>query len=245
MTSRKFIVLFSFVFLMGMLLSGCGGSQTANKPTSNPPASANSETAIDPKENPAEAPNEKSKEAQENVNNTNGKVDELGDRLAKVYTDMLQSGKYYMKYRTIIEVDGEKSEAIMESAINGEDSAMISTMPEGKSHMVFRDNKTYLIDYESKTVLVIKSVESEADDLDTDGLLYKGNGKEDFLGKNLVYEEYTTSSGSMKYFFEGKKFVGMKVLAEGETVVMEILEMSDKYPADIFTIPANFTKEEM
>lgn len=213
-----------------MLLSGCGNNQTAETDGSSVPASS---------------------EAQNKPDQSNSGTEEMGDRLAKVYTDMMQSGKYYMKYRTTMEMDGKKEEAEMEIAVNGDDSAVISSMTFGKSHMVFKDEKSYLIDHQNQTVMVINAATMEGmenmqeADIDTTGLTYKGNGTGDFLGKKLPYEEYSTESGTIKYYFDGKKLVGMEVKDGEMTSLMEVLEMSSKYPTDMFTIPAGYTKTEM
>jgi ABC-type enterochelin transport system substrate-binding protein len=215
--------------MISMLLSGCGNNQTIdnNKDGSSVPASS---------------------EAQNKTDQSNSGTEEVGERLAKVYTDMMQSSKYYMKYRTTIEMDGKKETAEMEMAVNGDDSALISSMAHGKSHMVFKDEKSYLIDHQNQTVMVMNSAamkDIKETDIDTTGLTYKGNGTGDFLGKKLPYEEYSTESGTIKYYFDGKKLVGIEVI-EGEiSSLMEVLEMSDRYPANMFTIPADYTKTEM
>lgn len=229
MLKRKFAFFLSLIFVTGMLLSGCGNNQTTDNNTGGSSVPASSE-------------------AQNKPDQSKSGTEELGDRLAKVYTDMMQSGKYYMKYRTTMEMDGKKEKAEMELAVNGDDSAFISSMALGKSHMVFKDKKTYLIDHQNQTVMVLNSAAMEdikEADIDTTGLTYKGNGVGDFLDKKLPYEEYSTESGTIKYYFEGKKLVGMEVLDGEITSLMEVLEMSNNYPADMFTIPANYTKTEM
>jgi hypothetical protein len=238
--SKKLILLFSLIFLVGMLLSGCGGGQPADKPAEKSDTPATSETA---KEDPA---GESAEEAAKEAANSND-IEDMGDRLAKVYTDMMQSGKYYMKYRAIFEMEGQKEEAQMEVAVNGEDSAVKSSMSAGESHMVFKDNKSYLIDHNAKTIMVMEAAEIEDKDagIDTDGLTYKDNGQEDFLGKTLPYEEYSIDDGSIKYFFDGKKLAGMKIVAEEMTQILEVLEISEKYPAEMFTIPADYTRQEI
>jgi hypothetical protein len=237
---KKLILLFSLIFLVGMLLSGCGGSQPADKPTEKSDTPATSESA---KTDPA---GESAEEAAKETANSND-IGDMGDRLAKVYTDMMQSGKYYMKYRAVFEMQGQKEEAQMEVAVNGEDSAVKSSMSAGESHMVFKDNKSYLIDHSAKTIMVMESAEIEDKDagIDTDGLTYKDSGQEDFLGKTLPYEEYSIDDGSIKYFFDGKKLAGMKVIAEEMTQILEVIEISDKCPAEMFSIPESYQKQEM
>lgn len=244
MKNKKLVLFISLIFLVFISLSGCGSSQPADAPADSPSAPAQSEPAA---ENPGNEPEKEPPEESEAI--STGEGDELGDRLAKVYTDMMKSGKYYMKYRTTIEIEGQKEVAEMEIAVNGDDSAIISSMSGGKSHIVNKEDKTYLIDYDTKSVLVIGSgmmMEDMDDaDIDTEGLTYKGDGHGEFLGKNLFYEEYTTETGAIKYYFDGKKFVGMEILEEGVTQILEILEMGADYPSDIFTVPADFALEEM
>ncbi|HHV64614.1 MAG TPA: hypothetical protein GXX46_06025 [Peptococcaceae bacterium] len=235
MKNKKLVLFISLIFLVFISLSGCGGG----KPADTPSAPAQSEPAA---ENPGDSPEK------EPTGEPAGEGDELGKRLSKVYTDMMQSGKYYMKYRVTVDVEGQKATAVIEAAVDGDDSAIISSIDGGKSHMIFKDDKTYLIDYESKSVLVMGSGTREDMDeaeIETDGLTYKGAGHGEFLGKNLLYEEYTTDTGTLKFYFDGNKLVGMEVIEEGISQTMEILEMKADYPSDIFTIPADFTLEEM
>jgi hypothetical protein len=77
--------------------------------------------------------------------------------------------------------------------------------------------------------------------IDTEGINYLGTGKED----GLVFEEYATLNGSMKYYFDGKELVKISVDSDEGTMVMEILEMSDDVPADMFEIPAGYQQIEM
>lgn len=232
--SKKLLLVFLFIFFIFMTLSGCSSNKPADQPANAPAASEPAKSNSNEKQT-----DDSQKQAEKPAQGADG----MGDRLAKVYTDMMQGEKYYMKYRTTIEIEGQKGEAQMEVAVNGEDSAVKTSMPGAESHMVFKGNKAYFIDHHAKTVMAIESANMEDMDngeIDTDGLAYKGEGKGDFLGKTLPYEEYSTEGGTIKYYFDGKKLAGMEVTVEGITQILEILAFNDSYPSDIFTIPSGY-----
>lgn len=236
MKKSSFLLLLLVVLLLSMVVTGCDSKQ----PTPNPSAPVSEGAKDGPPEEPKNEADNKSPEIPEG----------MGDRLADTYTRMMESEKYFIKYRTTIEImEGQEAEAIMEIAVNGDDTVIKSSMAEGESHMIIKDNKTYLIDHNQKTITIMESTDMEdmeETDIDMDDQVYLEDGQGDFLGKTLPYEEYTTDSGSMRYYFDGEKLAGMEIFIDEEmTQIWEIIEFKNSYPADMFTIPDNYEQHTL
>ena len=172
-------------------------------------------------------------------------TDELGDLLSGAYVDMMKNDEYLMKYMATIDFEGQAMEVEATIAVSGDDSAMISKTNGMESTMIFKDDTTYMIDHASKTVTKWIQPEMEEtgtiEDIEAGDLTYVGSGEED----GLVYEEYSTGDGSVKYYFDGKDLVKMSTIVAGETMVMEILEMSNNVPSSMFEIPSGYQIIEM
>lgn len=235
---KKQFLVFMAIMLAVSLLAGCAGtsgqpSNTAQpsgtSPQASPPASGQQQTPSVPS-----APQESSGGAA---------TDGMSGKLADAYIGMFSSGTYYMKYRTSQEIEGGKMDAVLEMAVNGGDSAMI-TETEGMSmHMIFKENKMYMVSHEEKTVMVMQANPSQQGGGDTfpeSGFVFKGDGTAELFGTPRPYEEYGTDSGDVRFFFDGGKLAGFESSAEGMTVQMEILEMSENIPAGMFDIPDGY-----
>lgn len=171
--------------------------------------------------------------------------EDAGDRLAKAYTDILKGNRYFMKYRTTMDMDGQKTEAQVEMAVDGDVTAMKTILPGVESNMIQKEDKIYMVDHNTKTVMVMTAAtapDMEDPDQYSAGITYAGSGTGDFLGKSLPYEEYAVETGTIKYFFDGKTLAGMIFHTQAGDQVMEILEISDKVPADMFVIPEGYTQ---
>lgn len=178
------------------------------------------------------------------------KDQELGKLLSKQFVDLMSGDKYLMKYRTSMNMEGRPVELEATVAVSGENSAITSTANGMVSTMITKDGKSYIIDHESKTILVLPetpdaedpSIDGSAGIVDVDSdIKYVDTGKEG----NLVYEEYSTTDGTIRYYFDGDKLVKMVVNSDGQSMTMEILEISDKVSDDIFDIPADYQMMNM
>lgn len=243
MNKRKLPLFLTLTFIVCLTISGCGSSQGAT-PAVDQGTPAKQDSAITPEVKKPAEPSASQTEPQPQA--STAKPDEMSDRLAKAYTDMMEKDKYFMKYRTTIEIEGESAETLIEVAYDGDDYAM-KTMTDGiESHMILKEKKLYMIDHVEKMVLIINSDDYDEDmDIETEGLTFISDGTKDFLGKSYPYEEYSVADGTINYFFEGKKLVGMIIDVEGLVQVLEILEMSENYPAGIFTIPADYEQQTL
>jgi fructoselysine-6-P-deglycase FrlB-like protein len=188
------------------------------------------------------AENDQETSQNEQADNAAADIGEMGDLLSATYVDMMKNNEYLMKYKASMEMEGQTMDVEATVAASGDNYAMLSSGSGFETAMVIKDDKVYMIDHASKTVTSwTKTQEDETEAFDADGMTYVGSGEED----GLAYEEYTTTDGSVKYYFDGKKLVKIATTAEGQTVVMEILEMSNNVPADMFEIPADYQMMEM
>lgn len=242
MKTKPLFWLLSLSLILCLALSGCGGSQDATKPTDQKDT-VQKDTVQQDSAQPATPPvTDDEKTTPEPAKEPSSDSDVLGDRLGKTYTDMMASGKYYMKYR--MTTDGKNVET--EMATNGDDFAT-KTFADGiEVHMIIKDNKLYMINPAEKMVTIMNSADQGPEqDIDYSGLTFVREGKGDFLGKTLPYEEYSADGGTTKYFFDGKKLVGMESNYEDITLVMEILELSEKIPSGLFEIPTDYVQQNL
>lgn len=216
------ILLIVLILIPGMLLTGCGGSDNASE------ADQSDSTQNEQSEETTEA------------------VEGMGDLLSAAYVDMMKDNEYLMSYKATMDYDGQSMEIEATIAAVGDDMAMITSGDGFESNMIIKDDKIYMIDHASKTVTSMAQTQEMVNELETgtfdaEGINYIGNGKED----GLVFEEYATLVGSIKYYFDGKELVKIAVISDDGAMVMEILEMSDDVPASMFEIPAGYQQMEL
>jgi hypothetical protein len=225
---KKIIMLLTILALIfAMTLTGCGGSDSASDADQS--ESEQTEAGADENDQVEEA-------------GTEG----LGDLLSGAYVDMMKNKEYLMTYKATMEYEGQSMEVEATIAVKGEDSAMTSKGEGFETAMLFKGDKTYMIDHASKTVTSwgdagVDMDEMESEAFEADDMTYIGSGTED----GLVYEEYSTSDGNVKYYFDGKDLVKIKTVIEGQEMVMDIIEMSNNVPGNMFEIPAGYQLIEM
>lgn len=226
-------LLLVLVMLLAMTMTGCGGSKGTAE--SDQPDSTQNEQ----REETAKA------DADAEAAVTEG----MGELLSAAYVDMMKNNEYLMKYKATMDYDGQAMEIETTMAVKGDDMAMISNMQGTESTIIIQDDIVHMVDHASKTVTSWTQSQGTAGmdtgmdtgAIDTDGITYLGNGKED----GLVYEEYETADNNVKYYFDGKELVKISVVTEGQTMEMEILEMSKDVPASMFEIPGGYQKIDL
>ena len=229
------------------LLAGCSVSitpQNATEPGGSSAAAQSSKPTevLLPSSSQESSQSARVESSQES--STNANISGMSGRLADAYISMFNSGSYYMKFRAITEYDGEETAAVSEVALKGGDMAMIAEIEGmGTAHLIVKEGKTYIIDHESKTIMVLDMGNLMGDSMDTfteTDFEYKGTGTGELFGIRRTYEEYSTDAGDARFYFDGSKLVGYEVVSDSVTSQMEILEMSTNIPSSMFEIPADY-----
>ena len=177
-------------------------------------------------------------------------TDGLGDLLSATYADLMKSKKYYMKFTSHMEFDGEVVEGRTEVAYNNDDYAMIGESSFGgmtiKSRMITKGDVMYLIDDDAKTITKTSvSISDDTDDSDFSDLNYLGKGTGTINGRTLPYEEYENYGAIVRFYFDGKDLYAIESIGEGfDSMVMIIEELSNKIPSGMFDIPSGYTTLE-
>lgn len=225
-------LLLVLVLVLTVILTGCGGSESSD---SDKPEAAQTEQNSEEANIAAEAA------GAEDVD-TEG----MGDLLSGTYVDMMKNNEYLMTYKATMDFEGQPTEVEATIAVMGDDMSMTSDMQGLESTIIIKNDKVYMVDHASKTVTSFVQPQDDSSAMETgaidmEGVTYVGNGKED----GLVYEEYSTVETNVKYYFDGKELKKIATAIEGQTIVMEILEMSNDVPASMFDIPAGYQEIKM
>lgn len=221
-------LLLIMILAMGMMFTGCGGSESA--PETESQQSGQNASAGD---------------GGEAVTDNDG-LEGMGDLLSSAFVDMMKDDEYLLKYKATIEFEGESIEVTATVATAGDDTAMTSSGEGLETTMIIKDDKVHMVDHASKSVMSWAQTQETEDQLETgaidaDEMTYLGSGNED----GLIYEEYSTEDGSVKYYFDGKELVKIAVTNEEGIMVMDIIEISNEVPASMFEIPSGYQVIEM
>ena len=225
------------VLLASLFLASCNQTQETAEDESSTQATAQSSSAADTTSSDKE--------------NASAESTEIGDRLGKLsksYIEIMESGNYYMAFRSTTTFEGEMMESETMMTVSGDRTAMQSKSADTATAMVMMDGNIYMIDHVSKTVIVMPQTTAEGDEtlpempessepVEVDDIEYIGSGEED----GLVYEEYRTEGGTqIFYYFDGSDLKKIKTIDESFESIMEILELSDNVSEDAFEIPADY-----
>jgi predicted small lipoprotein YifL len=180
----------------------------------------------------------------DDVNSTEDKVSSKGN-LASTYLNIIKSEKYFIKYR--MNMEGVNNEISM--AVDGKNIAMSSKNGEEITNVVIKDGSTYMINDTEKTVFVVPNDENETTIQEPitayDELPINGEGTGEFLGRNLKYEEYEINGEYIRYYFDNDKIVGIESADDSGKYYIEILELTQDIPTEMFNIPTDYTVTDM
>ena len=223
--------------MASLFLASCNQTQETAEDESSTQATAQSSSAADTTSSDKE--------------NASAESTEIGDRLGKLsksYIEIMESGNYYMAFRSTTTFEGEMMESETMMTVSGDRTAMQSKSADTETAMVMMDDNIYMIDHVSKTVIVMPQTTAEGDEtlpempessepVEVDDIEYIGSGEED----GLVYEEYRIEGGTqIFYYFDGSNLKKIKTIDESFESIMEILELSDNVSEDAFEIPSDY-----
>ncbi|MGB5823451.1 MAG: hypothetical protein WBH44_05220 [Proteocatella sp.] len=166
---------------------------------------------------------------------------ETGSLLSSGYADIINSGRYFLRYKGTINSGSITSDAVVTFAADGDKSSAIMEFSGMKTRVITINKKAYVLDDENKTYFINPVYDANDDPMLVPGnMKYLGSGNEIINGKNLVYEEYSSISGEFRYYFDGSKLYGMSSKNQNTNVFIEILEFSGNVSDDMFRIPSDY-----
>ena len=220
---KKFLALL-LVFILVFSLAAC------NKPE---------EEAKDDTQKTEKVETEKDKET------TEEKTEAEAGKESEKFFKMFAGGKYHMKAR--MDIDGSGL-AEMEIYVDGDKTATEMDMMGMKIRGITRDGKVYSIMDDAKMIMVGDAEEGDqASGPETEGMAFDKAGKDDFCGRNLPYEEYKNDEGiKVQYFLDGDKLAGVRTISDEVGVIdIEVLEIDQNVPANVFEVPSDYEVLDM
>ena len=152
---------------------------------------------------------------------------------------------YHMKAKSTV----EGMEMIVETYTKGDMTATVSETSGMTFKTIYRDNMAYVVNDAQRTVMVYPVTAGAAPEepVQTTGLIMTGSGTARFNGRNLPYEEYSLSSGSVKtqWFLDRNNLAGIRTITSEMTIDMVILAFDQNVPNSVFEIPAGYQRIEM
>lgn len=224
------------ILLIAMLLVSCSSNDSQPVPDQVPVV--DQVPADQPSENPVEQP------AQSPSDSTSGQR-----RLSETYQNMMDDGKYTMKYKIITNMnDDDDNEMEIRLAVMDGMSAITMDLDDLETTTINRDNKIYIVNHENRTIMVMnqgaqvagEDSSTSPEDLNDYDMEYVGSGRENFMGKERPYEEYSFEGGSTKYYFDGNDLDGMIITIGDNITIMEIEEISDTVNETLFELPLGY-----
>lgn len=189
-----------------------------------------------PEKNHAKANTEDSGENEEKAEEPDISFPE--GHLASDFIRTLNSEQYLIRYRTTTVYEGSAYEVETNYAVSGNMIAMAST----DRATIVRDGKVYMVNHLEQSMISWKITETEhLKRIDTEGLAYLGTHNEE----GLVCEEYTTPKTGLKLYFSGNDLVKMATVINDQNVVMDIIEISEEVPENLFEIPSAYRNTEI
>ena len=224
------------ILLIGLVLVSCSSNNSQEVPDQVPvvdqaPVEQPSDTPVD---QPSQSPSD----------STSGQR-----RLSETYQNMMDDGKYTMKYKIITNMnDDDDNEMEIRLAVMDGMSAITMDLDDLETTTINRDNKIYIVNHENRTIMVMnqgaqvagEDSSTSPEDLNDYDMEYVGSGRENFMGKERPYEEYSFEGGSTKYYFDGNDLDGMIITIGDNITIMEIEEISDTVNETLFELPLGY-----
>lgn len=237
---KKLYKLIGLIIVLSLIVVGCSTEDTGEK--ENP---ENQEEQVTETEEKVEKETEK-----DSVDEEESKED-LDKEEQEIYSsrlvDLMKSDRYTLKMNSIVNVEGEEMESLVTTVVADGQSATIIESGDVSMTSIIKDDKSYMVMHDEKTVIVGSIPEEEElglDEVDFENLEYLEKGKEEFLGNERVYEEYKVDDGRVRYYFDGKELDGMKIMFGEETSIIDVEFLSDQVDMSVFEIPKDYEKIE-
>lgn len=160
------------------------------------------------------------------------------------YVELFKSGNYLLKFKGVVDLDPEDIFSNVTFAMQGENGLWIIEAEDSKSHIITKGDTAFMIDQESKSYITGTISNMETSLINGESLVYSSEGEEIINGMRMIYEEYTYDIGTLKFFFnkeDKKKLYAILNTNPVETVMMEIIELSENVTPDMFELPEGYS----
>lgn len=201
---------------------------------------------------PIETAQDKEQHLTENAEPDRDNQEPLVDRLSTIYVDMMKNDKYTMKYRAFMEMEGVETETEITLVISEGRTAMKMETDSITNTTIIKEEKMHMVDHNSQTVMVMPfNTEDIVDDtvqpqdIEASNMGYIGKGTGEFMGNIRDYEEYSVEDAKVLYYFDGEDLVGMEMISDSGSFLIDIELMSDDVDESIFEIPVDYQIMEM
>ncbi len=235
---KKLTLFMALLMALVLSFSGCGKKDKSGTNGNDSPPASDSDDKKD---------EDKKDDSKDSVSSDK--------RLVSDFMDLMKSETYTVKYIPVkINEDGSfVEESPVTLAVTPEAKAIIGASEEdGAGRVISKDKKIYIISDKDKMVTVLNEAASSdqapalnPSEADYDKQVFVGNGKEDFLGENRDYEEYSSEDQTLRYYFDAGKLIGMKSILPEETTLWKIEMFSDDVDDSLFLIPSDYEQFEM
>jgi len=233
---KRILAILIACFLAAVLFSGCGKTMDDDEITT---AAEVTTTAAETATQAPVTTTEVTTTTVETTAKQSTRVKTEGGLFDKETFDIYNDGTYHIKTRT----KTDAGVVVMDVYVKGKQMASEMEVAGTPMRTVFKDGMAYVIMDAAKMVM-----KSEADPSITaavgapnrDAMKYIGNGKADFAGRNLDYEEYADGETRTFYFAEDGELKGVRTVDSKKTLDMEILALDKKVPDSVFVIPSDY-----
>ena len=188
-------------------------------------------------------------------------IDSNNEIKSKVLQDLFNAKRYTMELKQTTSMNDITTSSLVTNVVADGDTYSHSNFGGIIMEIIEMGDNAYLIMHDTNMVIKTnRHDELEPGETGTtlvyDDLKYLGKGKEMFLDNNRSYEEYGIELGSVKYYFDGNKLDGMKVVfdmeklfeddedeapAAGEAImIIDVLSFTKDVDMSLFELPEDY-----
>ncbi len=176
-------------------------------------------------------------------------------KLSKFFVDTFANGQGFISFESKMDVDGSGTlkDAVMDMYIKGE-SSYISISADAVSMAMLMDNSLFSIISHDEKMILQMPIDSESaaknpassgtSMIDTMGKVSDeefSKGTEEINGKSYDYEEFTSDTSPVRYYFDGDTlcYIKSEIGTDKETAI-KVLNYGSDVDEALFVLPADY-----
>lgn len=219
------------IALLGGFVSSKLGEKTESAKESNKESVQTEESASDTKN--ADKKTDKKVKKAEDID-----IGDLEGHLASDFIKILRAENYMIRYKTTTVYEGKSYDVETTYAVSGNNIALSS----GDRATIVLDKKVYMLNNTDRSMISWDVTQTDnLKRIDTTDMVFTGSSE----ANGLVCEEYTTSTANIKFFFKDKKLTEIITNINKQDVDMNIIEVSEKVPAELFVVPSDYRNTDI